>query len=63
MIALCDPLRCEAAGCGAATCVGAGIASNAEMFDRAEAVIPGGVNSSIRAFRSVGGRPYVVARA
>jgi glutamate-1-semialdehyde 2,1-aminomutase len=33
------------------------------MFDRAEAVIPGGVNSSIRAFRSVGGRPYVVARA
>lgn len=63
MIPLCDPLRCEAAGCGAATCVGAGIASNAEMFDRAEAVIPGGVNSSIRAFRSVGGRPYVVARA
>jgi len=63
MIALCDPLRCEAAGCGAATCVGAGIASNAEKFDRAEAVIPGGVNSSIRAFRSVGGRPYVVARA
>lgn len=63
MIPLCDPLRCEAAGCGASTCVGAGIASNAEMFDRAEAVIPGGVNSSIRAFRSVGGRPYVVARA
>jgi len=26
-------------------------------------VIPGGVNSSIRAFKSVGGSPYVVARA
>ncbi|HEX6660023.1 MAG TPA: glutamate-1-semialdehyde 2,1-aminomutase [Ilumatobacter sp.] len=33
------------------------------MFARSEAVIPGGVNSSIRAFKSVGGRPYVVARA
>ena len=63
MIPLCDPVRCEAAGCDAATCVGAGIASNADMFERSEAVIPGGVNSSIRAFRSVGGRPYVVARA
>ena len=30
---------------------------------RSERAIPGGVNSSIRAFRSVGGRPYVVARA
>ena len=37
--------------------------SNDEMFARSEAVIPGGVNSSIRAFKSVGGRPYVVARA
>jgi len=63
VIPLCDPVRCEAAGCDAATCVGAGIASNADMFERSEAVIPGGVNSSIRAFRSVGGRPYVVARA
>ena len=27
------------------------------------AAIPGGVNSSIRAFKAVGGRPYVVARA
>ena len=63
MIPLCDPVRCEAAGCDAATCVGAGIASNVDMFERSEAIIPGGVNSSIRAFRSVGGRPYVVARA
>ncbi|MEM9514311.1 MAG: glutamate-1-semialdehyde 2,1-aminomutase [Actinomycetota bacterium] len=33
------------------------------MFERSRAVIPGGVNSSIRAFRSVGGEPYVVAGA
>ncbi len=35
---------------------------NQEMFDRAQRVIPGGVNSPVRAFRSVGGTPYVVAR-
>ena len=38
-------------------------ASNAEVFARSCAVIPGGVNSSIRAFKAVGGTPYVVARA
>ena len=32
------------------------------MFERAERVIPGGVNSPVRAFRSVGGAPYFVAR-
>ena len=32
------------------------------MFERAERVIPGGVNSPVRAFRSVGGSPYFVAR-
>jgi len=37
--------------------------SNDEFFGRSTEVIPGGVNSSIRAFSSVGGRPYVVARA
>lgn len=63
MIPLCDPVRCEAAGCTAATCTGAGVASNDELFERSLAAIPGGVNSSIRAFRSVGGRPYLVARA
>ena len=36
-------------------------ASNAALFERSCAVIPGGVNSSIRAFRAVGGTPYVVA--
>jgi len=33
------------------------------MFERARAVIPGGVNSPVRAFRSVGGTPFFVASA
>lgn len=37
--------------------------SNQELFDRARDVIPGGVNSPVRAFTSVGGTPYFVARA
>ena len=32
-------------------------------FERAQRVMPGGVNSPVRAFRSVGGTPYFVARA
>jgi glutamate-1-semialdehyde 2,1-aminomutase len=40
-----------------------GAASNDVWFGRAQAVIPGGVNSPVRAFRSVGGTPYFVARA
>src|SRR5688500_17747541 len=39
------------------------LAANAGLFARAQAVIPGGVNSPVRAFRSVGGTPYFVARA
>ena len=35
--------------------------ANEEIFERAQRVIPGGVNSPVRAFRSVGGTPYVVA--
>ncbi|WP_395641019.1 glutamate-1-semialdehyde 2,1-aminomutase [Pseudolysinimonas sp.] len=37
--------------------------SNAEWFDRARAVIPGGVNSPVRAFGSVGGTPRFFASA
>ena len=37
--------------------------TNQELFERSCAVIPGGVNSSIRAFKSVGGTPYLVERA
>ncbi|MGA9279412.1 glutamate-1-semialdehyde 2,1-aminomutase, partial [Ilumatobacter sp.] len=33
------------------------------LFERSRRAIPGGVNSSIRAFKAVGGEPYVVARA
>lgn len=34
-----------------------------ELFTRAERVIPGGVNSPVRAFRSVGGSPFFVDSA
>ena len=34
---------------------------NEELFARAQAVIPGGVNSPVRSFRSVGGTPFFVA--
>lgn len=36
---------------------------NVELFARANRSIPGGVNSPVRAFRSVGGTPRFVARA
>ena len=36
--------------------------TNHELFVRAQSVIPGGVNSPVRAFRSVGGEPYFVER-
>lgn len=36
--------------------------TNRELFERACAVSPGGVNSPVRAFRSVGGQPYFVER-
>ena len=37
-------------------------AANDALFRRANAVIPGGVNSPVRSFRTVGGTPYFVAR-
>lgn len=33
------------------------------LFERAQAVIPGGVNSPVRAFRAVGGAPVFISRA
>jgi glutamate-1-semialdehyde 2,1-aminomutase len=36
---------------------------NVELFERARALIPGGVNSPVRAFRAVGGTPRFVQRA
>lgn len=61
-IPLCDSTACIAAGCTATLCAGAGIPSNAALYERSARAIPGGVNSSIRAFKSVGGTPYIVAR-
>jgi glutamate-1-semialdehyde 2,1-aminomutase len=37
--------------------------NNQELFDRAQRTTPGGVNSPVRAFRSVGGTPRFIARA
>lgn len=37
------------------------MSSNEAWFARAQAVIPGGVDSPVRSFRSVGGTPYTVA--
>jgi glutamate-1-semialdehyde 2,1-aminomutase len=42
--------------------MGEPVASNGDLFERANLVIPGGVDSPVRAFRSVGGTPYFVAR-
>lgn len=39
------------------------VSTNEELFARAQRVIPGGVNSPVRAFRAVGGTPRFVARA
>jgi glutamate-1-semialdehyde 2,1-aminomutase len=39
-----------------------GRAASEDLFTRACRVIPGGVNSPVRSFRSVGGHPYFVAR-
>src|SRR5690242_4244359 len=33
-----------------------------ELFQRAQQVIPGGVNSPVRAFRAVGGKPIFIQR-
>jgi len=38
-------------------------ASNHELFEQARQVIPGGVNSPVRAFKAVGGDPVFIARA
>ena len=37
--------------------------SSQELFDRARAMMPGGVNSPVRAFGSVGGDPVSMVRA
>jgi len=39
------------------------ISRSRELFDRAQRSIPGGVNSPVRAFRSVGGTPLFIEKA
>ncbi|MEY8875207.1 MAG: glutamate-1-semialdehyde 2,1-aminomutase [Leptothrix sp. (in: b-proteobacteria)] len=39
------------------------MSTNAQLFERAQRSIPGGVNSPVRAFRAVGGTPRFMARA
>ncbi len=39
------------------------MSSSHELFEQARRVIPGGVNSPVRAFRGVGGEPVFIARA
>ncbi len=39
------------------------MATSSEHFSRAQKVIPGGVNSPVRAFKAVGGEPIFIARA
>ena len=39
------------------------MSTNHDLFQRALARIPGGVNSPVRAFKSVGGEPFFTARA
>jgi glutamate-1-semialdehyde 2,1-aminomutase len=38
------------------------ISRSIQLFERAQAVIPGGVDSPVRAFRAVGGQPLFIAR-
>jgi glutamate-1-semialdehyde 2,1-aminomutase len=40
-----------------------GINKSIELFERAQKTIPGGVNSPVRAFRSVGGTPLFINKA
>ena len=37
--------------------------ASAHLFERARTLIPGGVNSPVRAFGKVGGNPFFVDRA
>ncbi len=39
------------------------VSTNAELYERACRVLPGGVDSPVRAFKAVGGVPYFVDRA
>lgn len=40
-----------------------GMTASEDLFTRAQKIVPGGVNSPVRAFRAVGGSPFFTARA
>lgn len=40
-----------------------GVTRSEQLFERAQELIPGGVNSPVRAFRAVGRHPFFVERA
>ncbi len=40
-----------------------GVSNSRELFEEAKAYIPGGVNSPVRAFKSVGGHPLFIRKA
>jgi glutamate-1-semialdehyde 2,1-aminomutase len=42
---------------------GTAVPASSQLFQRAEAVVPGGVNSPVRAFGSVGGTPRFITSA
>jgi glutamate-1-semialdehyde 2,1-aminomutase len=39
------------------------VSKSSELFDRAQKILVGGVNSPVRAFRAVGGAPLIIERA
>lgn len=58
-----DPVRMRAGAALSSTFLReATMSTNSAQFARAKAVIPGGVNSPVRAFNQVGGEPFFVAR-
>ncbi len=60
---ICARMDCPrtAGSCATADGTRCGL-TNESLFERARTVLVGGVNSPVRAFRSVGGIPYFVAR-
>jgi glutamate-1-semialdehyde 2,1-aminomutase len=48
---------------GGAKGAGATMKKSAILFRKAQDLLPGGVNSPVRAFRSVGGQPLFIAKA
>lgn len=61
-IPFCDATVCAPRRCDPVVCRGDAL-TNAQLYERAVRVIPGGVSSPIRAYKAVGGTPAFIARA